>query len=57
MEELKNKQSSVPMAEIARQETLDKMQEIAAALQTMDTIGEFDEGLFKILVERIRVID
>lgn len=33
------------------------MREITEVLRSMDTIGEFDEELFGILVERIKVIN
>ena len=57
MEELKSKRSSITEAKIVRQETLGRMREIAKALRSMDMIGEFDEELFGILVERIKVIN
>lgn len=57
MQELKNKRSSVTAAEIARQETFGRMKEITEVLRSMDTIGEFDEELFGMLVMRIRVIN
>lgn len=57
MEELKSKRSSVTEAEIVRQETLTRMREITGVLRSMDTVGEFDEELFKMLVEQIKVIN
>jgi site-specific DNA recombinase len=55
--ELKRKRSLVSEAEIVRQGTLTRMQEITTALRFIDTMGEFDEELFKILVERIKVMN
>jgi DNA invertase Pin-like site-specific DNA recombinase len=57
MEELKSNRSSVTVAEFVRQETLARMREITEVLRSMDTIGEFDEELFGMLVERIKVIN
>ena len=57
MEGLKSNRSSVTVAEIARQETLGRMRNITEVLRSMDTIGEFDEELFGMLVERIKVIN
>ena len=57
MEELKGKRSSVTEAEIVRQETLGRMKEITEVLRSMDTLREFDEELFGILVERIKVMN
>ncbi len=57
MEELKTKRSSVTVAEISRQETLGRMRDITEALRSMDTIGEFDEDLFGMLIEQVKVID
>lgn len=57
MEELKTKRSSVTVAEISRQETLGRMRDITEALKSMDTIGEFDEDLFGMLIEQVKVID
>ncbi|QDR81324.1 recombinase family protein [Sporomusa termitida] len=57
IEELKNKRASVTVAEIARQDTFGRMKEITEVLRSMDTIGEFDEELFGMLVERIKVIN
>lgn len=57
MEELRSKRSSVTEAEIVRQETLGRMREITEVLRSMDTVGEFDEELFKMLVEQIKVIN
>jgi hypothetical protein len=57
MEELKSKRSSVTEAEIVRQETLGRMKEITEVLRSIDTLREFDEELFGILVERIKVMD
>lgn len=57
IEELKNKRSSVTEAEITRHETFGRMRDITEVLRSMDTIGEFDEELFGMLVERIKVIN
>lgn len=57
MEELKSKRSSVTEAEIVRQETPGRIRDITKVLRSMDTIGEFDEELFGMLVERIKVIN
>jgi len=57
IQELKNKRSSVTVAEITRQETFGRMKEITEVLRSRDMIGEFDEGLFKMLVEQIKVIN
>ena len=40
-----------------RQETLCRMKEINEALRSINSIGEFDEELFGMLVERIKVIE
>ena len=40
-----------------RQETLGRMKEITEVLRSIDTLREFDEELFGILVERIKVMD
>ncbi|WP_434131239.1 hypothetical protein KIAC18_002659 [Sporomusa sphaeroides] len=57
IQELKNKRASVTVAEIARQETFDRMRDITEVLRSMDTIEEFDEELFRMLVEQIKVIN
>ncbi|MPN31435.1 hypothetical protein SDC9_178909 [bioreactor metagenome] len=57
MEELKSNRLSVTVAESVRRETLNRMQEIADTLRSKDTIGEFDEVLFGMLVEQIKVIN
>ena len=57
IEELKSKRSSVTLAEIVRQETLGRMRDITEVLRSMDTLREFDEELFGILVERIKVMN
>jgi len=57
IEELKRKRSLVSEAEIMRQETLSRMKEITEVLRSMDTMGDFDEELFKMLVERIKVMN
>ena len=57
IEELKNKRSLVTVAEIAKKETLGRMRDITEALRSMDAIGEFDDELFGMLVERIKVIN
>lgn len=57
VEELRNKRASVTVAEDVRQETFGRMREITEVLQSMDTIGEFDEELFGMLVEQIKVIN
>lgn len=57
MEDLRNKRSSVTHAETMRQETLARMGEIAGFLREMDSVCEFDEELFGMLVERIKVIN
>lgn len=57
MEDLRSKRSVVTQAEIARRETLGKVQEIAKLLRGIDGIQEFDEGLFGTLVERIQVLN
>jgi site-specific DNA recombinase len=38
-------------------ETLGRVREITEALQLMDTMWEFDEELFGMLVERIKVLN
>jgi site-specific DNA recombinase len=57
LEELKNKRWSVTGAEITRQEIIGGMRNITEILRSMDTIGEFDEELCGMLVERIKVIN
>lgn len=41
-----------------RRETLEKVQAIASqGLREMNSLAEFDEGLFETLVERVRVLN
>lgn len=45
------------MAEITQQENIGRMREITEVLRSIDRIREFDEELFGMLVERIKVIN
>ncbi len=56
MEELRDKRSVVTQAEIARRETLGRVREIDKVLLGTDGVAEFDEGLFGMLVEMVRVM-
>lgn len=51
---MRGKRSIVTQAEIARRETHERVREIDKVLRGMDGVPEFDEGLFGMLVERIR---
>ena len=55
--DLRSKRSIVAQAEIMRRETLGKVQEIAEVLRGIDGVAEFDEKLFGMLVERIKVMN
>jgi site-specific DNA recombinase len=57
MEDLRNRRSVVTQSEIVQRETLVKVQEIVKVLRRMEAVQEFDEGLFGMLVERIRVVN
>lgn len=57
MEDLRNKRARVTQDEILRQDTLDRVQEIAEVLRSMDGVQHFDEELFGMLVDRIRVLN
>ena len=57
MEDLQDKRSVVTRAEIARRETLERVREIDKVLRGIDGVAEFDEGLFGMLVERVRVMN
>ncbi len=57
MEDLQDKRSVVTRAEIARRETLERVQEINKVLRGLGGVQEFDEGLFGVLVEQIRMIN
>ena len=54
---LQSKRSVVTNAEIVRRETLELVREIDKVLREMDSVQEFDEGLFGMLVERVRVMN
>jgi hypothetical protein len=43
--------------EIARRETLERVREIDKVLRGMDGVPEFDEALFGMLAERVRVLN
>jgi site-specific DNA recombinase len=45
------------VAEITQQENIGRMREITEVLRSIDRIREFDEELFGMLVERIKVIN
>ena len=57
MEDLRDKRSIVTQAEIARRETLERVREIDKMLRGMDSVAEFDEGLFGMLAERVKVLN
>ncbi len=57
IEDLRNKRSGITQAEMMQQETLGRMREIDKVFRGMDGIQGFDEELFGMLVERIRVIN
>lgn len=57
MDDLQDKRSVVTRAEITRRETLERVWEIDKALRGMGKVAEFDEGLFGMLVERIKVMN
>lgn len=57
MEDLKNRRSVVTHAEIARREKLDKVREIDKILRGIDMVQEFDDGLFGVLVDRVKVLN
>jgi len=57
IEDLRSRRSIVTEAEIVRRETLVKVQEINKVLRGMDGVQEFDEKLFGMLVERVKVIN
>lgn len=47
----------VTQSEIARRETLERVREIDKVLWGMDSVQEFDDTLFGMLVERIKVLN
>jgi len=57
MEDLRDKRSVVTQAEIARWETLERVREIDKVLRGTETVADFDERLFGMLIERIRVMN
>ncbi|CUH97159.1 hypothetical protein P22_3285 [Propionispora sp. 2/2-37] len=57
IEVLRSKRAGVMQAETMRQEMRGRLREIARVLRDMDSVREFDEELFGMLVERIRVIN
>jgi site-specific DNA recombinase len=56
IEVLRSGRAGITQAETMRQETVGRVREIAAVLRDMDGVRDFDEDLFRMLVERIRVI-
>ena len=59
MGDLRGKRSLVTQAEIARRETLERVRAIDKVLRGMDSdsVHEFDEGVFGMLVERVMVMN
>lgn len=57
MEDLHNKRSVLTQAEITRREALDNVKDIDRILRGKDNVKKFGEGLFKVLVEHIRVLN
>lgn len=57
IEELRSRRAGIRQAETMRRETLERVQEIAQVLREMEGVHEFDEELFGIMVEHIRVIN
>ena len=57
MENLRNQRAEVTQATMIRQDALDRVQEIAELLRSMDGKQDFDEELFGMLVENIRVLN
>ncbi len=56
MEDLRSRRAVVTQAEMLRQDGLGRVQGIAGVLRSRDGVREFDEELFVMLVERIKVI-
>jgi DNA invertase Pin-like site-specific DNA recombinase len=57
IEDLQDKRSVATRAEIARRETLERVQDIDKVLRGTDAVQEFDEGVFGMLVERVTVMN
>ncbi|MDR3562203.1 MAG: hypothetical protein P4N59_12310 [Negativicutes bacterium] len=57
MDDLRDKRSVVTRAEIMRRETIERVREIDKVLRGTDAVQEFDEGLFGMLFEQIRVMN
>jgi hypothetical protein len=57
IEVLRSKRAGVMQAETMRQGMRGRLREIARVLRDMDSVREFNEELFGMLVERIRVIN
>lgn len=57
IDKLRNSRAGVTQAEMVRQETVSRVREIAKVLRGMDGAKEWDEEMFGILVEQIRVIN
>ena len=57
MEELRSKRKVVTDAEIMRRETLSQVGGIDKALRKMKGVREFEEELFKTLIEKVNVLN
>ncbi|MDT8900424.1 recombinase family protein [Anaeroselena agilis] len=57
IEVLRSRRAGIMQAEMMRQEMRGRLREIAMVLRDMDGVREFDEELFGMLVERVRVIN
>jgi len=57
IEYLRTRTAGVTQAEMMRQETLGRVREIAKVLRETDGVGEWDEELFGMLVERVKVMN